>query len=87
MPHVEADPDKLRQLSREIVQLAGQIEQIAQQLPRAFARADWGDPDGQKFGESLSGPTRALQRLAADMRSQYPATLQRKISALDQYRG
>jgi uncharacterized protein YukE len=86
MGSVIADPDKLKQLSNQFKGAAEQCEQIAKQLQRSLDNAGWDDRERQKFEDSLKQSLRALNRLADQFRSQYPAELQRKIAALEAFR-
>ncbi|MEV6850926.1 WXG100 family type VII secretion target [Actinoplanes sp. NPDC051411] len=86
MPRIDVDPEKLKQLSKEIKSGAEQCEQIARQLQRSLDRSDWHDNERQKFEERLKESLRALRRISESFRSEFPAELQRKVAALEQFR-
>jgi hypothetical protein len=87
MARVDADPEKLKQLANQFKAGADSCEQLARQLQRSLDRADWHDQERQKFEASLKESLRALSRVADQFRSQFPAELQRKAAALEQFRG
>jgi hypothetical protein len=86
MTRIDADPEKLKLLAQQFKGSADQCEQIARQLTRALDRADWHDAERQKFEESLRESLRTLRRIAEQFRGQFPAELQRKVAALEQFR-
>jgi ABC-type transporter Mla subunit MlaD len=86
MPKVDADPEKLKQLAKDLQAGAEQCEQIVRQMQQAVARADWRDPEGVRFAEQVKEQLRPLARVADGLRSRFPTELRRKVAALEQFR-
>lgn len=87
MPEVHADPDKLKQLARTLNSSADQLQQVARSLTRAVSDATGRDPEMQRFQQEFSQALKTLTKFSETMKSQYSPALQKKASALEQYRG
>ena len=86
MAQISADPEKLKQLARQFRTTSEQCRQIARQLQHGLDRADWRDAERQRFEESLKDTLRTLQRVADQLDRTFPAELERKAAALEQFR-
>jgi|HubBroStandDraft_2_1064218.scaffolds.fasta_scaffold1801383_1 hypothetical protein len=87
MAGVNADPEKLKQFGKTLSSSADQLQQIARNLARALESAQWKDPEGQKFEQEFKHSLRNLTQFAEQSKSQYAPRLQKKVAALEQYRG
>ncbi|MHA6784693.1 WXG100-like domain-containing protein [Pseudonocardia saturnea] len=86
MPEVAADPDKLRDLAKTLINSAGKLDELARQITRSAQAAQWRDKEGQKFDAQLMATLKSLSAIANQLKSDYPPQLQKKAGALDQYR-
>ena len=86
MPAFDADPHKLRDLSKRLQAAGDELEQLRAQVIRAFQSAGWDDQEGQRFQHSLDADLKTAQRLGQKLRSEYTKTLEQKARALDEYR-
>lgn len=87
MPDVHADPEKLKQLAKSLTSSADQLQQIARNLSRALDSSGWQDGERQKFEQDFKQTVKTLGQFTDKLKSQYVPLLQRKASALEQYRG
>lgn len=86
MAQINADPDKLRELSRKMKSAAVQIESMRSQLMKGLASTGWNDRERQKFEAELTADLKKVMTVSQRLKSQYPSILQRKASALDEFR-
>lgn len=86
MAGINADPDKLRDLSKKLSAAGTELEQLRTQITRSFQAARWDDSEAQRFWQSLDTDLKAVQRIGQKLRSDYPKTLERKARALDDFR-
>lgn len=86
MAGFDADPNKLRDLSKRLQKAGDELEQLRNQVGRALQSAGWDDTEGRRFQQSLDTDLKVAQRLGQKMRSEYTRTLERKARALDEYR-
>lgn len=86
MAQINADPDKLRDLSRKMKAAAGQIESMRSQLLKGLASTGWNDRERQKFESELSADLKKATAISQQLKSHYPAILERKARALDEFR-
>lgn len=86
MAAFDADPQKLRDLSKRLQAAGNELEQLRTQVMRAFQSAGWDDNEGQRFQQSLDADLKTVQRAGQKLRSEYTKTLERKARALDEYR-
>lgn len=87
MPDVRADPEKLKQLAKTLTKSADQLQQVAQTLSRALDSSGWQDSERQKFEQDFKQTAKSLSQFSEKLKSQYAPALQKKASALEQYRG
>ena len=87
MPDVHADPEKLKQLAKSLTSSADQLQQIARNLSRALDSSGWQDGERQKFEQDFKQTVKTLGQFTDKLKGQYVPLLQRKASALEQYRG
>lgn len=86
MAGVNADPDKLRELSKKLQAAGSELEQLRNQTMRAFQATRWDDTEGHRFEQQLSGDLKAAAKIGQKLRTDYPKTLERKARALDDFR-
>lgn len=79
-----ADPDRLRQLARDLRRFEDQIKSETRTLRSTFARASWTDSEGRRFEDSLKQMISNVEK-AASIAQGLSNTANRKASALDQY--
>lgn len=87
MPDVRADPEKLEQLAKTLTKSADQLQQVAQALSRALESSGWQDSERQKFEQDFKQTVKSLGQFTDKLKSEYAPILQKKASALEQYRG
>jgi uncharacterized protein YukE len=87
MPDVRADPEKLKQLAKTLTKSADQLQQVAQALSRALESSGWQDSERQKFEQDFKQTVKSLGQFTDKLKSEYAPILQKKASALEQYRG
>jgi len=87
MPDVHADPEKLKEFARTLIKSADQLQQVAQSLSRALDKSGWNDSERQKFEQDFKQTVKSLTQFNEKLKSTYAPTLQKKASALEQYRG
>lgn len=86
MAGINADPDKLRDLSKKLQAAGTELEQLRNQISRAFQAAGWDDNEGRRFEQQLSNELKSAARIGQRLRGDYPKTLERKARALDDFR-
>jgi hypothetical protein len=86
MPDVSADPEKLKILGKEMVKVGSQIEELSRNLQRKLDATGWNDKERQRFQSDLVPVLKSLQQNAQRLSSQFVPILNRKASALEQYR-
>lgn len=86
MPNVQADPEKLRQFAKVLANSSEQYRQLGKQIQRSLAATGWNDAERRKFEADLSSTLRALNGFADRLKNEYVPKLQKKASALDQFR-
>lgn len=79
-----ADPNRLRQLAKDLVRYEEQIKAEGQRLRSAFARAGWSDSEGRRFEDALKQMVTNLER-SARTAGDLSSTARDKASALDRY--
>jgi len=86
MPDVNADPEKLKILGKELVKIGSQIEELSRNLQRKLDATGWNDKERQRFQAELAPVVKGLQQHAQRLSSQFVPILNRKAAALEQYR-
>jgi CCR4-NOT transcriptional regulation complex NOT5 subunit len=86
MQNVNADPDKLKSLGKEMIKVGEQIEELSRTLRRKLDASGWNDSERQKFESDLTPVVKELQEKSQKIRSEFVPKLNRKASALEQYR-
>lgn len=86
MSGVIADPEKLRQFAKALSTSADQLQQIARSMARALENSGWDDSERQRFEQDYKQTVRMLSQFTEKLKSQYIPTVQKKASALEQYR-
>lgn len=86
MPHVIADPEKLRDLAKKMSAAGQQLDAMRNQIAKSVANAGWDDSERRRFEEQLAADLRSVAAVAQRLQSQYPSILQRKARALDEFR-
>lgn len=87
MPEVHADPEKLKQLAKDLTSSADQLQQVARSLSRALDNSGWQDAERQKFEQDLKQMAKTLSQFTEKLKGQYATVLRKKAAALEQYRG
>lgn len=83
---VRADPDKLRQLAKQLKSAGDQLEQVQRQALAALRSSGWEDRERQRFESSLTRDLKAASSVGRRLKSDYPKALEKKARALDDYR-
>jgi hypothetical protein len=86
VPSVMADPDKLRELSKKLKAAGNQVEGLGSQLIKTLQSTGWNDRERQKFEQALAADLKAATAVARRLQNEYPAILERKARALDEFR-
>ncbi len=86
MAGINADPDKLRELSKKLQTAGTELEQLRNQITRAFQATGWDDSEARRFEQQLTNDLKTVARIGQGLRSDYPKTLDRKARALDDFR-
>lgn len=86
MSGVMADPAKLRDLAKRLKAAGAQIEGIRSQLTKTLQSTGWNDRERQKFEQALSNDLKTAVTVAHRLQQEYPAMLERKARALDDFR-
>ena len=87
MAEVHADPEKLRQFAKTLMSSADQLQQVARTLSRALDNSGWHDEERRKFEQDFKQTVKTLGQFTEKLKGQYAPVLQKKASALEQYRG
>ena len=82
---VVADPGKLRDLAKKLRAAGQQIEQLQRQALGALQSSGWNDRERQRFEESLSHDLKTVVAVGRKLQTEYPAALERKAKALDEF--
>lgn len=87
MPNVQADPEKLKQFAKALVSSADKLQELARSLSRALDSSGWQDTERAKFEQNFTQSLKALGQISQKLKSEYAPEVQKKASALEQYRG
>jgi hypothetical protein len=82
---VVADPGKLRELASKLKNAGREIEQMQRQALGALQSSGWNDRERQRFEAALSQDLKAAAAIGRKLQSEYPAALERKARALDDF--
>jgi predicted nucleic acid-binding Zn-ribbon protein len=86
MPNVVADPEKLRQFAGTLTNAAQQLEQLSRQLQRSLDATGWKDSERAKFETDFKATMRSITQASDRLKTSYVPVLQRKATALEQFR-
>ena len=86
MANVQADPDKLRQFAKVLANSAEEYRQMGKQIQRSLAATGWNDAERRKFETDLNSTLRGLNGFSDRLKNDYVPKLQKKASALDQFK-
>jgi len=87
MPDIHADPERLKQLAKTLMASAEQLQQLAREMSRALDNSGWQDAERQKFEQDFKQTLKAVTQFTEKLKHEYVPDLQKKVTALEQYRG